>query len=244
MLSQAPLLPLPASTRASARPGGCRGGRLALGGSLLLHGVAVAWVLSEAPSPPQPQAPRVQVALIEAPRPPVRPESPPAPAEAEPAPAPPVAVEAPAAPARPEPVAEKKPRLKQPVVERAPAPKPVEPAPEVSPEISPEPAVTKAEPAPPAVVAPDYEADYLNNPPPAYPRLSRRLREEGEVELRVRVSPQGQPMTVELARSSGSQRLDDAALKAVREWRFEPARQGSRAVEAWVRVPIHFKLEA
>jgi protein TonB len=244
MLSQAPLLPLPASTRASARPGIHRGARLALGGSLLLHGVAVAWVLSEAPSPPQPQAPRVQVALIEAPRPSVRPESPPAPAEAEPAPAPPVAVEAPAAPARPEPVAEKKPRLKQPVVERAPAPKPVEPAPEVSPEISPEPAVTKAEPAPPAVVAPDYEADYLNNPPPAYPRLSRRLREEGEVELRVRVSPQGQPMTVELARSSGSQRLDEAALRAVRQWRFEPARQGSRAVEAWVRVPIHFKLEA
>ncbi len=240
MLSQVSVLPLPASARARARPGIHRGTRLALGGSLLLHGAAVAWVLSDVPSPPQVPAPRVQVALIKAPRPPVQPESPPAPAEAEPAPAPPVAVEAPAAPARPEPVAEKKPRLKQPVVERAPAPKPVEPAPEVSPE----PAVIKAEPAPPAVVAPDYEADYLNNPPPAYPRLSRRLREEGEVELRVRVSPQGQPMTVELARSSGSQRLDEAALKAVREWRFEPARQGSRPVEAWVRVPIHFKLEA
>lgn len=120
-----------------------------------------------------------------------------------------------------------------------------EPAPADAPKAEPMPAdVAKAESAPPAVVAPDYEADYLNNPPPAYPRLSRRLREEGEVELRVRVSPQGQPITVELSRSSGSQRLDDAALRAVRQWRFEPAREGSRAVEAWVRVPILFKLEA
>jgi protein TonB len=115
---------------------------------------------------------------------------------------------------------------------------------ESRPEAVPEPPTLARTESAPAIIAPGYEAGYLDNPPPEYPRLSRRLREEGEVELRVRVSPQGQPLSVELARSSGSNRLDDAALRAVRQWRFEPARQGGQAVEAWVRVPIHFKLEA
>ncbi|MFN2308406.1 MAG: energy transducer TonB [Gammaproteobacteria bacterium] len=102
----------------------------------------------------------------------------------------------------------------------------------------------RAEPAPPAASVPSFAADYLDNPPPAYPRVSRRLREEGEVELRVRVDAAGRPVAVELARSSGSERLDSAARAAVQRWRFEPARQGEQAVEAWVRVPIRFKLEA
>lgn len=214
------------------------GPRLALGFSLLLHGVAMAWMLRDAPPPPEVPAPRVQVALIEAPRPHTPSES--VPAEPEPTPAPPVAVAAPMAPARPEPTPEPtpevKPRPRPSVVERKPPPAPVESRPEP-------PTQAKAEPAP-TIIAPGYEADYLDNPPPDYPRLSRRLREEGEVELRVRVSPAGQPVTVELTRSSGSERLDAAALRAVRQWRFAPARQGGQAVEAWVRVPIFFKLEA
>jgi len=73
--------------------------------------------------------------------------------------------------------------------------------------------------------------------------LSRRLREEGQVMLRVRVSPDGQPNRIELRTSSGSDRLDRAAEEAVSRWRFVPARQGDTAVEAWVLVPIVFKLK-
>jgi periplasmic protein TonB len=94
-----------------------------------------------------------------------------------------------------------------------------------------------------AVQAPDYRADYLDNPPPTYPRMSRRLREEGEVTLRVRVTPEGRPAEVVIAGSSGSSRLDQAAWAAVQSWRFAPARQGTRPVEAWVVVPIVFRLE-
>jgi len=93
------------------------------------------------------------------------------------------------------------------------------------------------------VQAPDYQADYLDNPPPAYPRLSRRLREEGEVTLRVQVTPEGRPAQVLITGSSGSRRLDQAAQTAVEGWRFAPARQGARSVEAWVEVPIVFRLE-
>ncbi|HQV09399.1 MAG TPA: energy transducer TonB, partial [Thauera sp.] len=94
-----------------------------------------------------------------------------------------------------------------------------------------------------AVTAARFDAAYLNNPRPAYPMLSRRLREEGQVMLRVLVSPEGQPARVELRTSSGSERLDRAAQEAVARWRFVPARRGDVAVEAWVLVPIVFKLQ-
>jgi periplasmic protein TonB len=97
---------------------------------------------------------------------------------------------------------------------------------------------------PPAPTQPRFDADYLNNPAPRYPALSRRLREEGVVMLRVYVLPNGLPDTVELKRSSGSARLDESALMAVRQWRFLPARSGDIAVAAWVVVPIAFSLAA
>jgi periplasmic protein TonB len=99
-----------------------------------------------------------------------------------------------------------------------------------------------AEAAPPAPSEPRFDADYLNNPAPRYPALSRRLREEGVVLVRVHVLPSGQPDVVELKRSSGSSRLDESALTTVRQWRFVPARRGSEAVAAWVVVPVAFSL--
>lgn len=69
------------------------------------------------------------------------------------------------------------------------------------------------------------------------------MQEEGKVSLRVKVSPAGLPLEIELHQSSGSERLDAAARKAVSQWRFVPARQGDTTVESWVIVPIVFKLE-
>jgi protein TonB len=91
---------------------------------------------------------------------------------------------------------------------------------------------------------PRFDADYLNNPAPTYPSLSRRLREQGVVLLRVYVLPSGSPETVELKTSSGSARLDQSALAAVRRWKFTPAQSAGRSVGAWVVVPIAFSLSA
>ncbi len=97
--------------------------------------------------------------------------------------------------------------------------------------------------AAPTVVLPRFDAAYLQNPPPVYPTLARRLGEQGRVLLRVLVTAAGTAERVELKASSGAQRLDRAALEAVQRWRFVPARQGDQAVSAWVVVPISFSLE-
>jgi periplasmic protein TonB len=98
--------------------------------------------------------------------------------------------------------------------------------------------------APPLPIAPpSFNADYLHNPPPKYPPLSRRLGEAGRVVLRVLVSTGGNAKRVELRTSSGSRRLDGAALETVQRWKFAPARQGDTPVAAWVLVPILFTLE-
>jgi protein TonB len=100
-----------------------------------------------------------------------------------------------------------------------------------------------APPAPPAVTAARFDADYLHNPAPAYPVMSRRLGEQGRVVLNVRVLADGMPGKVEVRTSSGFPRLDQAALEAVGRWRFVPARRGEEPVEAWVLVPVNFSLD-
>jgi protein TonB len=115
----------------------------------------------------------------------------------------------------------------------------------VIPSAAPTPAATTAPaPAPAAsITAARYDADYLKNPSPPYPSMSRRLAEEGRVLLRVQVSPTGHVMAIEIKKSSGFTRLDEAARKAVTHWRFSPARQGNTALVSWVEVPIQFSLQ-
>lgn len=137
-------------------------------------------------------------------------------------------------------------RKAEPEPELKPEPKP-EPEPEPTREVEQAPEETETtetgDPEP-VTSQPLFEAEYLNNRPPDYPRASLRLGEEGDVQLRVRVGADGNPREVELASSSGSTRLDRAALQAVKRWRFEPARRGGSAIAAWVVVPITFKLES
>lgn len=89
---------------------------------------------------------------------------------------------------------------------------------------------------------PRFDAAYLDNPAPGYPAAARRAREEGRVLLRVLVSVQGRAQDVQLVQGSGSERLDEAAIDAVRRWRFVPARRGDEVVAAHVQVPLVFSL--
>ncbi len=88
-----------------------------------------------------------------------------------------------------------------------------------------------------------FDAAYLNNPKPRYPPISRRMREQGKVMLKVLVTPEGRAGAVEISRSSGFGRLDSAAVESVRKWRFVPAKRAGRTVESWVLIPIVFNLE-
>jgi len=154
---------------------------------------------------------------------------------------------------RPEPVIE--PPRPKPV--HRPVPKPVEkppliaaPAESPSPILAPAPPpppepVAAAEPPPPpaAFTSPVFDAAYLRNPLPPYPLVSRRLKEQGRVILRVRVSAAGTAEEVQVRTSSGYLRLDQSAREAVSHWKFEPARRGGVAITEWVLVPIPFELD-
>jgi periplasmic protein TonB len=105
------------------------------------------------------------------------------------------------------------------------------------------PEVEKPAPKEDVVEPPKFGVAYLNNPKPNYPNLSRRTGERGRVLLKVLVDANGLPATVELGTSSGFERLDNAALEAVKQWRFVPARKSNQAISAWVTVPINFALD-
>ncbi len=98
-------------------------------------------------------------------------------------------------------------------------------------------------PAPPRIELPSATAAYLNNPPPAYPALSRRLGEEGRVVLRVRIEPDGTASAAEIRTSSGYERLDQAALQAVLRWRYVPGMRNGVPEAMWFLVPIQFQLQ-
>jgi periplasmic protein TonB len=137
----------------------------------------------------------------------------------------------------PVPIANEPPVVSQPpIAESAPVPAPLSspvPARPAAPGPAPQLAITSP---------PNFNPAYFNNPRPAYPRLARRNGEEGTVLLRVLVTREGRVARLELDKSSGFPLLDSAALEAVKEWRFVPARKGTESVEDWVRVPIIFRL--
>src|SRR5262249_28760938 len=108
----------------------------------------------------------------------------------------------------------------------------------------PEPVALAPAPQPVVVAPPVFDAAYLQNPAPAYPTLSRKLREQGRVILRVLVNPNGTADQVQLQTSSGYARLDESARETVARWKFVPAKRGSETVSDWVRIPINFKLDS
>lgn len=81
------------------------------------------------------------------------------------------------------------------------------------------------------------------NPKPQYPAEARRRNLQGQVMLRVEVAPDGAPAAVTVSTSSGHATLDEAAIKAVQRWRFNPATRAGIPVAASAYVPIQFRLE-
>ncbi len=77
---------------------------------------------------------------------------------------------------------------------------------------------------------------------PVYPPRCLRMGIEGKVKVRVLIGENGRPQEVTLGKSSGEAALDEAAMAAVRFWRFEPFTRNSVPVRAWANVPVQFKL--
>lgn len=94
-----------------------------------------------------------------------------------------------------------------------------------------------------ALTLPRSEGSGLNNPAPIYPRLSRRLNEQGQVVIRVWVTADGEPQQAEVKSSSGYDRLDQEALRTVLRWHFVPGQRFGIAQAMWFNVPVHFVLD-
>lgn len=85
--------------------------------------------------------------------------------------------------------------------------------------------------------APALATPMAGNQRPVYPELARRRGLEGLVLVEAQLDNQGHVMEVRPRQSSGHALLDNAALNAVKSWRFDTAFAGKR-----VQVPVRFRL--
>jgi protein TonB len=77
---------------------------------------------------------------------------------------------------------------------------------------------------------------------PRYPEWARRQGIEGVTQLRFEVLASGRVGRVVVDGPSGHTDFDQAAVSAIKTWRFEPARRGAEPVAVWVRLPVRFSL--
>lgn len=103
------------------------------------------------------------------------------------------------------------------------------------------PSVTEV--AKPKIELPNKDALYLKNPAPAYPAISKRLGEQGMVVLKVLIQSNGHATEVEIKKSSGYERLDNAAIEAAKKWLYQAGTINGQASTMWFNIPIRFILE-
>ncbi|MBN3069584.1 energy transducer TonB [Pectobacterium brasiliense] len=79
-------------------------------------------------------------------------------------------------------------------------------------------------------------------PQPDYPRRAKRLQQEGNVLVRLVISPEGRLIRHDIARSSGYDALDQAAIEAVAQARCTPYRENGQAITVMTIQPVNFRL--
>ena len=123
-----------------------------------------------------------------------------------------------------------------------PQPEPPAPVPVAVAVPAPAPVPVPAPPPAPKII-PASAVQYLEPISLDYPRLSKKLGETGRVLIRVFIDEAGLAKNVQVNRSSGHPRLDDAALSAIQKARFKPYMENGQAVSGWAFIPLEFELE-
>jgi len=140
-----------------------------------------------------------------------------------------------------EPVPVVKPDLESPPIETPPLENTI---PEIEvPTDEPAPAAITAETSPSPPVTETANMKVNRRVDPIYPAGSRRDGEQGSGMFRVLVDEKGRPIDVQVLKTSGFPRLDQAAMTAIRKWAFSPAVQNSQPVQSWTRVQVTFNLQ-
>ena len=220
------------------------------GSVLLFHGLAIwalqAGLLMRAVEMVVPV--EVLAQIIEPPKPIILNETPP--------PKPEIAKQPPKLPAPPLPQTQPPPQI---LAVETPTPAPAAPAPvqivPSAPILPPSvPVVAVAAPAPPPApvpvpapapatkVLPSTDADDLYNPNQRYPRMSQTMGEQGTVLVRILIGDNGLPKKAELQKTSGFERLDQAALEFVMQSRYKPGTLGGKPTEMWMGREVKYIL--
>ncbi|TCN78673.1 outer membrane transport energization protein TonB [Vibrio crassostreae] len=79
--------------------------------------------------------------------------------------------------------------------------------------------------------------------PPNYPRQARRRGVEGVATYEIWLDAEGKQIKQALVNSSGALMLDNAALDAIKQWKFSPHTVNGRAIAHRVQIPVRFRLD-
>ncbi|EGQ7965980.1 energy transducer TonB [Vibrio vulnificus] len=151
------------------------------------------------------------------------------------------------------PVEPKKASLEKPVVENKSSTKPTE----STPVEQPEPAEHKTpkgadndQPASSASQGVSSQPTLIEKPSfmekpvqPKYPRVAQKRGIEGTALFELWIDEQGKLTQLLLITSSGAKMLDDAARKAIQQWKFTPHAENGQKMPSRVRVPVRFSLD-
>ncbi|KIM11915.1 MAG: hypothetical protein KU37_03425 [Sulfuricurvum sp. PC08-66] len=78
---------------------------------------------------------------------------------------------------------------------------------------------------------------------PMYPKAALRMKKEGYVTLRFFIDPKGSVTSASVVASQPEGLFDDAALRAIKRWKFKPKLVNGEAVEQEGEQTINFSLE-
>jgi TonB family protein len=87
-----------------------------------------------------------------------------------------------------------------------------------------------------------YKIGTIKNPHPEYPMIARKKGWQGRLLLNVRVSENGDVISVNVLKTSGFEILDKTSIETIKIWKFTPARIGGKNVEDYLNIPVSFKL--
>lgn len=94
---------------------------------------------------------------------------------------------------------------------------------------------------------PEYEFVAVEQKPrvikrvtPVYPELAKKVGAEGLVVVKVLINTKGDVEKVKVIKSNPL--LDETAITAVRQFKFQPGKQRDRYVKVWMSIPFRFRL--
>jgi protein TonB len=79
--------------------------------------------------------------------------------------------------------------------------------------------------------------------PPSYPSASRRLNETGTVQLNFLIDAEGRVVESRVDTSSGAERLDEAARRALALCKFKPGTVDGKPEQSWHKMKYVWKLD-